>query len=88
MNIDILDIGYINSLPQPFVGIELDGSEWDVVDLEVVTGWVRIDVMGAFQIVDIAQFRSFRDGECVERSASAFFIDATPEDRTPIKEQQ
>jgi hypothetical protein len=88
MKEDVLDMTYINSLPQPIIGIEFGGSEWSVIDIDVSTGLLRIDVCGLFQVMEISDFKKFRDGNGVERLSDAFYSDATEEDRAPTKENQ
>lgn len=81
---DLLDMAYINSLPQPFMGRMLGGSKWPVYDLDVQTGLVRIDVSGLLQVTHIAEFTMFSDAFGVEHSAEGFYADALPEDRTAL----
>lgn len=80
---DLLDMDYINSLPQPFMGRMLGGSWWPVSDFEVQTGLMRIDVCGLLQVTDIGEFTAFRDGSGKEHDAEDFYADA---DR-PISEK-
>lgn len=80
---DSLDMNYINSLPQPFIGRELGGWEWPINDFEVETGLLRIDVCGKLQVKHISDFTHFTDGNGVARKADAFYSDATPEEREP-----
>ncbi len=79
--IDKLDMAYINSLPQPFIGRELGGFEWPIYDICVETGLIRIDVMGKLSIKHISDFTAFRDEAGTTHSADAFYSDATEEDR-------
>jgi hypothetical protein len=81
---DVLDMTYINSLPQPFIGRELGGWEWPINDFEVGTGLLRIDVSGLLQVKSIADFTSFKDGYGNVHSAEGFYVDATPEDRIAV----
>lgn len=85
---DKLDMEYINSLPQPFLGRMLvdKNNWWPVNDFEVGTGLLRIDVCGKLQVTHIQEFSCFKDGNGVERSADAFYSDANDEDRIPIDE--
>lgn len=76
---DTLDMAYINSLPQPFMGRMLGGSWWPVNDFEVQTGFVRIDVCGLLQVTNIGEFTAFRDGDGKEHDADDFYADAERE---------
>lgn len=82
--LDTLDMAYINSLPQPFIGRGLDGWEWPINDFEVSTGMLRIDVCGLLQVKTISDFTSFRDVNGVRHPAGGFYADAIPEERQPI----
>jgi hypothetical protein len=81
---DLLDMAYINSLPQPFMGRQLGGWWWPIYDIEVETGLVRIDVCGKLSVKHVSDFTIFRDDAGVERRADAFYTDATPEERAAI----
>jgi hypothetical protein len=85
---DTLDMDYINSLPQPFIGRELGGWEWPINDFEVGTGLLRIDVCGLLEVKHIADFTMFRDANGVEHSAEGFYSDAIPEERAPYRPLQ
>jgi hypothetical protein len=78
---DLLDMAYINSLPQPFVGRMLGGYWWPIYDLEVETGLVRIDVCGLLDVKHISDFTAFRDDTGYVHPAEGFYIDATQEER-------
>lgn len=80
---DLLDMDYINSLPQPFVGRMLGGTWWPINDFEVETGLVRIDVCGLLDVKHISDFTAFRDDRGVVHPAEGFYIDAIPEERDP-----
>lgn len=82
---DTLDMEYINSLPQPFIGRELGGYRWPIHDFEVGTGLLRIDVCGKLQVKHIGDFTNFIDGDGIARSSEAFYSDATPEEREPVE---
>ena len=81
---DLLDIDYINSLPQPFLGRALGGREWHINDFDVESGMLRINVSGCLQLMHIGDFTAFRDADQIWRSADAFYADALPEDRIKI----
>ncbi|AKJ28809.1 hypothetical protein [Caldimonas brevitalea] len=78
---DLLDMAYINSLPQPFIGRMLGDAEWPIYDIEVQTGLVRIDVCGLLDVKHIGDFKLFRDDLGVEHRAESFYVDALPEER-------
>lgn len=81
---DLLDLAYINSLPQPFIGRLLGGFEWPIHDFEVETGLVRVDVCGLLSTKTISDFTSFRDDRGNVHPAHGFFIDANEEERALI----
>jgi hypothetical protein len=83
---DLLDMDYINSLPQPFMGKTLGSGDWwwPINDFEVQTGLIRIDVCGLLEVKHISDFSAFRDGRGVERSSEAFYSDADADERAPI----
>lgn len=84
---DLLDMAYINSLPQPLMGKTLGGGDawwWPVHDIEVQTGLVRIDVCGLLEAKHIGDFSCFRDDRGVEHRSEGFFSDANEEERAPI----
>ena len=78
---DVLDMGYINSLPAPFIGRMLGGWEWPIHDFEVETGLLRVDVCGMLQAMSIGEFTSFRDDAGRVHSVEGFYSDAIPEER-------
>lgn len=58
---DLLDMDYINSLPQPLFLMERQDIEWPVHDFEVESGLFRIDVCGLLQVKHIGGAIRFRD---------------------------
>ena len=72
---DLLDMEFINSLPQPFVGRELGGWWWGIYDMDVETGLVRIDACGKLVVKHIADFTAFRDDSGKEHDAETFYSD-------------
>ncbi|UCV00262.1 hypothetical protein [Acidovorax radicis] len=84
---DMLDMAYINSLPQPFVAIGRDGWGWPVESIDVETGLVRVDVCGLLQAMHVSDFASFRDDAGIGHTAEGFYSDAIPEEREPIQEK-
>lgn len=81
---DLLDMAYINSLPQPFIGRLLGGYEWPIYDIEVQTGLVRIDVCGLLDVKHIGDFTRFIDALGIEHPAEGFYSDALPEERAAV----
>lgn len=81
---DLLDMAYINSLPQPFVGRLVGGTEWPIEDIDVETGCLRMDVCGLLEVKHIGDFSIFIDPNGVEYLPDAFYFDALPEDRPSI----
>lgn len=84
---DVLDMAYINSLPQPFMGKQLGGWWWPIHDFEVASGMLRMDVSGLLQVSSVGDFTRFRDGNGDERSSEAFYSDALPEDRVILPKE-
>ena len=67
---DLLDIDYINSLPQP-----LWDGEWPVYDIEVQTGLYRIDVCGLLEVRHIDKCHSMRDATGAKHYTGDFYLD-------------
>ncbi|MDR2331896.1 MAG: hypothetical protein LBE61_00270 [Burkholderiaceae bacterium] len=80
----LLDMDYINSLPQPLIGFTRGGGEWPVYDIEVETGLVRIDVCGKLEAKEISDFKGFKDDLGTWHSRDGFYSDAIPEERTAL----
>lgn len=74
---DILDMEYINSLPQPLVARMLCGKDfdWPVYDICVQTGLVRIDVCGLLEVKSISDFSAFRDDYGKVYTPDDFYLD-------------
>ena len=72
---DLLDMRYINSLPQPFIARFLGGWEWPVYDIDVETGLMRIDVVGKLQVTHIGEVTHFRDAEGVEHVVDSLYLE-------------
>ena len=72
---DLLDMAYINSLPQPIILIKSGGWDWPVNDFEVATGLFRIDVMGKLEVRHIGEAFRFRDADGKEHRAGDFYAD-------------
>ena len=56
---DLLRMDFINSLQQPIMCTELDGTQWPLYDLDVETGLMRIDVCGKLQVTEVSEFQYF-----------------------------
>lgn len=72
----LLDMDYINSLPQPLMARK--GSRdwwWPVNDIEVKTGLLRVDICGKLEIWSIGEVVGFMDDRGVEHSADDFYAD-------------
>lgn len=70
---DILDNNHINSLPQPFTAHFYGGSAWPVIDIDVQTGLLRIDVVGLPDIKHISDVDAFVDAEGESHDAASFY---------------
>ncbi len=83
---DLLDMDYINSLPQPIYGRMLGDKNnwWPVIDFEVGTGLMHIDVCGKSQLTHVREFASFMDICERKYQSDALYSDATQEDRVCI----
>lgn len=77
MGNDILRMDYINSLPRP-LSAELRGSSKmvvGVIDIEVQTAMMRVDVMGMVDLLDLLDARWIIDDEGVKHDPYTFFVD-------------
>lgn len=87
---DLLDMEYINSLPQPFMaqqwGDKGDDGLWPVHDIEVQTGLLRFDVCGLLQVMDIGDIKRFKDDSGKWHDSADFYSDA--ERAAPHNQQQ
>lgn len=82
---DLLDMDWINSLPQPlFITKHSRDYLWPVIDIEVQTGLVRIDVVGLNETWHWDDVSFVQDGLGREYEGYAFYSDAIPEEREPI----
>lgn len=79
---DLLDMAYINSLPQPLFA-NLSGTWWPVNDIDVESGLLRLDIIGLLQVEHIGGVRRFRDADGDKYSPDDFYTDADREDKTP-----
>ena len=77
---DLLDMNYINSLPQP-----LWDGDWPVNDIEVQTGLYRIDVCGLLEVRRIDSCMTMRDATGKKHYTGDFYCDPEQwEDREPV----
>jgi len=67
---DMLDMEYINSLPQP-----LWDGEWPVYDIEVETGLYRIDVCGLLEVRHIDRCMMMKDATGKTHYVGDFYLD-------------
>jgi hypothetical protein len=72
---DKLNLDFINSLPQPLMAISWGDRETPVHDIDVQTGLVRLDVSGMLDIMDIADFKAFRDLEGTVHDSETFYLE-------------
>ena len=80
---DILDSNHINSLPQPFIAHFYGGSVWPVIDIDVQTGLLRIDVVGLPDIKHISDVDTFVDAGGESHDADSFYADFEAEAQNP-----
>ena len=71
---DKLNMEYINSLPQPFTARLYGGDEWELYDIDVETGLLRIDVCGKAQVMHISDVNLFRDMDGIEHDSDTFYL--------------
>ena len=78
---DLLRMDHINSLPQPFLAHFYGGSEWEVYDIDVETGLLRVLVCGLLNVKHISDVKFFRDMNGVEHDVDSFYNEEieTPE---------
>lgn len=75
MSDDLLRMDHINSLPQPFTATLWGGDSWELLDIDVQTGLLRIWVAGKFQVMEIGDVKSFTDANGVEHDSDTFYSD-------------
>ena len=72
---DILNIDYINSLPQP-LRLRFYGDKsnwWEVESIDVESGCLRIIVCGLLQVSHIREVAAFKDMNDVEYDPATFY---------------
>lgn len=67
---DLLDMDYINSLPQP-----LWDGDWPVFDIDVQSGLYRIDVCGLLEVRNIGGCMTMKDATGKRHYTSDFYTD-------------
>jgi len=75
---DLLKLDFINSLPQPFQ-VRLWGDKatrWELYDIDVETGLLRINVCGKLQVKHISDVADFSDMDGVVHDSESFYCDA------------
>lgn len=74
---DLLDMDYINNLPQLWV--RKWGSknfDWPLYDIDVQTGLLRIDVCGMLDVLRIGDVAEFRDADGTVHDPDSFYCEA------------
>jgi len=72
---DLLNLDYINSLPHPLTAEYYDGSTFDVHDIDVETGLMRVFVSGLLQVSDVIDAKCFVDDAGENHDPDTFFSD-------------
>jgi len=74
---DMLNMAYINSLPQPLFAREYGNDWWwPVNDIEVETGLYRIDVCGKLEVKHIGGTAEFRDADGGLHDVEDFYLES------------
>ena len=74
---DLLKIDFINSLPQP-LRVRLLGQKepmWELYDIDVETGLLRIDVCGKLQVMHIGDIGDVIDMDGVTHDPDSFYCE-------------
>lgn len=77
---DLLNIEFINGLPQPFMAELYSGDEWEVDSICVETGCMSILVCGLLQNLHISEVNYFRDMNGNKHDVDSFYSDYVPEE--------
>ena len=73
---DLLNMEFINSLPQPFIAIEYDEKwQWPIQDICVQSGIMRIDVCGLLQPVELLDYKFIQDANGNKHNPEDFYFD-------------
>lgn len=76
---DKLRMDYINSLPQPFLARFCgDKSKWQVHDICVETGLIRIDVCGKLDIKHMGEVMEIWDCDGASHDPDDWYAEGTP----------
>tara|TARA_R110000851_G_scaffold32794_1_gene87707 strand:+ start:88 stop:336 length:249 start_codon:yes stop_codon:yes gene_type:complete len=77
MSEDLLRIDYINSFSQPFMACLTvkNGAEYMVENIDVETGFLKIDVMGQYDVIHVSDVKYFIDDDGLFHSSDSFFSD-------------
>lgn len=71
---DLLNFDFINSLPQQLFAVEWSGDyKWPIIDIDVQTGLLRIDVCGLLQVMHISDYGSIIDGSGTVHRTEVFY---------------
>lgn len=60
--VDNLKFDAINALQHPLIAHRRGGDRWPILDIDVETGLMRIDVRGKLQTIDFAELLQIEDG--------------------------
>ena len=78
---DLLRMDYINSLPQPFFAKLCGGWEWEIHDIDVETGLLRINVSGLLQPIHFGEIIEITDIDGGKHDPESWYNeDPTPPD--------
>jgi hypothetical protein len=80
---DLLGMDRINSLPQPFTAHFYGGGVWPVIDIDVLHGFLRIDVVGLLEVKHISDVHTFIDANGESHDADSFYADFEVEAQNP-----
>jgi hypothetical protein len=76
---DKLKMDYINSLPQPLIAVQIgDGYQWPVLEIDVETGLMIIDIVGKLEPLHISEVREFIDADSGRHDPDTFYTDYEP----------
>lgn len=73
---DLLDMAKINALPHPLTAVFAGGDHWEIHDIDVETGLLRILVCGLLQIKEFSELCGIVDGDFEEHDPGEFFVEA------------
>jgi hypothetical protein len=73
MTCDLLRMNHINALPHPFLARFCGGGVWPVIDIDVQTGCMRIDVCGMPQVTRFAEVMAITDGDGQTHDPDTFY---------------